>query len=170
MMNQTAAMDGAAVVDSLLKGVEHEAGMGGATDPPAHDPAGHHRPRPSLPSRSGYRPNSRSSGKPKPRPPSATDTPRHARAPSEPHGSAPRGKLVRCLAHQALSYLGVRASDSPGAVQISKNYSATQYNAVLAPADAKASGYFSLGPSLRISWSVNTAILHALPFPVARDT
>src|SRR5690606_16730876 len=27
------------------------------------------------------------------------------------------GELVRCLAHQALSYLGVRASDRPGAVQ-----------------------------------------------------
>src|SRR5690606_10826354 len=26
------------------------------------------------------------------------------------------GELVRCLAHQALSYLGVRASDRPGAV------------------------------------------------------
>lgn len=36
-----------------------------------------------------------------------------------PHrpGSHLGGKLVRCLAHQALSYLGVRASDSPGAVQ-----------------------------------------------------
>src|SRR5690606_25149603 len=37
MMNQTAAMDGTAVVDGLLEGVKHEAGMGGATDPPAHD-------------------------------------------------------------------------------------------------------------------------------------
>jgi hypothetical protein len=37
MMNQTAAMDGAAVVDGLLKGIQHEAGMGGAADPPAHD-------------------------------------------------------------------------------------------------------------------------------------
>src|SRR5690606_15998907 len=30
------------------------------------------------------------------------------------------GELVRCLAHQALSYLGVRASDRPGAVQRSR--------------------------------------------------
>src|SRR5690606_6900761 len=37
-----------------------------------------------------------------------------------PHRPGPHlgGKLVRCLAHQALSYLAARASDSPGAVQI----------------------------------------------------
>src|SRR5690606_38586317 len=40
MMNQAAAMDGAAVVDGLLESVQHEAGMGGAADPPAHDIAG----------------------------------------------------------------------------------------------------------------------------------
>lgn len=37
MMNQTAAMDRAAVVDGLLERVENEAGMGGATDASAHD-------------------------------------------------------------------------------------------------------------------------------------
>jgi len=32
VVNQTAAMDGAAVVDGLLEGVQHKAGMGGAAE------------------------------------------------------------------------------------------------------------------------------------------
>jgi hypothetical protein len=39
-MNETAALDGPAIVERLLQRVEDEAGLGGAGDPPADDPAG----------------------------------------------------------------------------------------------------------------------------------
>ena len=39
-MDEPAAMKGAAVVQSLLQGIEHEAGMRRPADPPADDAAG----------------------------------------------------------------------------------------------------------------------------------
>ncbi len=40
VMNEAAALDGATVVERLLQGVEHEAGMGRARDTPTDDAPG----------------------------------------------------------------------------------------------------------------------------------
>ena len=37
VVNQAAAMNWSTIVKRLLQGIQHEAGMGGAADPPAHD-------------------------------------------------------------------------------------------------------------------------------------
>ena len=40
MMDEAAALGGPALVQGLLQGVEHEAGMSRSGDPPADDPTG----------------------------------------------------------------------------------------------------------------------------------
>src|SRR5690606_5228447 len=64
------------------------------------------------------------------------------------------GELVRCLAHQALSYLGVRASDRPGAVQCAsqRGWTADRQVVEAAPLEADSASRSWSSPSATIIW------------------